>query len=171
MRRSFRMGCPASAVLVSPEAALGKVQVSQWIFRLLELSIPLDSNFFSCLQWCTDDLKGLTTMLQEQIKAYPGRTRSHVRLRQSVAELQNLPEKRLADALEEFADDNVWFQSQFKLCLQSFISSKVSKDYSLKSCTSSQKKNPEFFWLEQRCNKAVFPCFFDGEFQASRKLF
>ena len=46
MRRSFRMGCPASAVLVSPEAALGKVQVSQWIFRLLAFHSARQQLFF-----------------------------------------------------------------------------------------------------------------------------
>ena len=171
MRRSFRMGCPASAVLVSPEAALGKAQVSHWIFRLLELSIPLDSNFFSCLQWCTDDLKGLTTMLQEQIKAYPGRTRSHVKLRQSVGELLKLPERRLDNALEEFIDDNAWFQPQFKLCLQSFISSRISKGNPLKSYVRSLQKIQNFFGLSNDAMKLCSLAFLTGNFRPVENYF
>ena len=144
MRRSFRMGYPASAVLVSPEAALGKAQVSHWIFRLLELSIPLDSNFFSCLQWCTDDLKGLTTMLQEQIKAYPGRPRSHVKLRQSVGELLKLSERRLDNALEEFIDDNAWFQPQFKLCYSRLSPAESPKRTRLNHMSGRCKKSKIF---------------------------
>ena len=69
MRRSFRFASSAPTVLVSPEAALGKVQIRQWIFRLLELPIPLDSSFFSCLRWCADGLKDLIPMLQKQMSA------------------------------------------------------------------------------------------------------
>lgn len=171
MRRSFRIGCPTSAVLVSPETALGKAQVSQWIVRLLELSIPLDSNFFSCLQWCTDDLKDLTTMLQGQIEDYPGRTHSHVRLRQSTVKLQNFPEKRLADALEEFADDNVWFQPQFKQCLQSFIANRPTKKVSHKSCLRSLQKIQKFFGLSNDAMKLCSLAFLMGNFRPVENYF
>ena len=64
MRRLFKAVSPSPSVLISPEAALGRIQASQWLFRLLELSITLDSSFFFCLRWCADDLKGLPPMLQ-----------------------------------------------------------------------------------------------------------
>lgn len=165
MRRSFRISCSAPSVLVSPEAALGKAQVRQWLFRLLELSIPLDSNFFSCLHWCADGLKDFVPMLQIQIKAYSGRNRNLSRLRQAVVELQNIPEKRLGDALDEFTDDHAWFQPQFKQCLQSFIANKPTNSVSHKSCLRSLKKIQAFFWLDQRCHEAVFPCIFDWKLQ------
>ena len=38
MRRLFKAVSPSPSVLISPEAALGRIQASQWLFRLLELS-------------------------------------------------------------------------------------------------------------------------------------
>ena len=128
MRRLFKAVSPSPSVLISPEAALGRIQASQWLFRLLELPITLDSNFFFCLRWCADALKGLPPMLLEQAAACSGRKRSYARLRAAVTELQELPDKSLEDALEELAEDHAWFQPQMRRCLQSFISSRFSKD-------------------------------------------
>ena len=122
MRRSFRFASSAPTVLISPEAALGKVQVRQWIFRLLELPIPLDSSFFSCLRWCADGLKDLVCLLQKQMSAFPGRNRSYARLRQAVGELQKTSDKRLDDELEEFAEDHAWFQPQLRQSVQASVS-------------------------------------------------
>ena len=150
MRRSFRFASSAPTVLVSPEAALGKVQIRQWIFRLLELPIPLDSSFFSCLRWCADGLKDLIPMLQKQMSAYPGRSRNNARLRQAVGELQKTSDKRLDDALEEFAEDHAWFQPQLRQCVQSFVSSRQADDDSIKSCVRSLQKIQKFFGARKK---------------------
>ena len=171
MRRSFRIGCPAPAVLVSPEAALGKAQVSQWLFRLLELSIPLNDHFFSCLHWCADGLKDFGPMLQIQIKDYSGRNRIHVRLRQSVMELLKLPEKQLDDALEEFVDDHAWFQPQLRECLQSFIANRPTNGISYKSCVRSLQKIQKFFGLNNDAMKLCSLAFLTGNFRAAENYF
>ena len=171
MRRSFRISCSAPSVLVSPEAALGKAQVRQWLFRLLELSIPLDSNFFSCLHWCADSLKDFVPMLKIQIKAYSGRNRNHSRLRQAVVDLQNIPEKRLGDALDEFTDDHAWFQPQFKQCLQSFIANRPTNSVSHKSCLRSLKKIQTFFGLSNDAMKLCSLAFLTGNFRSVENYF
>lgn len=171
MRRPFRIGRPAPSVLVSPEAALGKAQASQWLFRLLELPISLDSHFFSCLRWCANGLKGLPPMLQKQMAAYTNRSRMHTSLRHAVAELQTVPEKRLDDTLEEFAEDNAWFQAQFKLCLQSFISDHFPSDDSLKSCARPLQKIQKFFGLSNDAMKLCSLAFLTGNFRAAENYF
>lgn len=154
MRRPFIIGRPAPTVLVSPEAALGKTLVSQWIFRLRELPIPLDSRFFTRLRWSANGLKDLPPMLQKQMAAYTGRKRIYTKIRQAVGELQNIPEKRIDDSLEEFAEDHAWFVGpQLKLCLQAFITSRISNDDSLKSYARSLKKFQNFFGLSNEAMK------------------
>lgn len=171
MRRSFRIASSAPTVLVSPEAALGKVQASQWIFRLLELPIPLDSSFFSCLRWCSDGLKDLASMLQKQMSAYPGRNRSYARLRQAVGELQKTPDKRLDDALEEFAEDHAWFQPQLRQCIQSFIMNRQPADDSLGSSARSLKKIQKFFGLTDDAMQLCALAFLTGNFRAVETYF
>lgn len=171
MRRPFRIGCPAPSVLVSPEAALGKAQVSQWLFRLLEIPIPLDNHFFSCLRWCANGLQSLPPLLQEQMTAYKDRSRLHSRLRQAVGELQNISEKRLDETLGEFAEDNAWFQAQFKLCLQSFISDRFPKDDSLKASARSLQKIQRFFGLSNDAMKLCSLAFLTGNFRAAENYF
>lgn len=172
MRRSFRIGCPAPADLVSPEAALlGKTQVSQWLFRLLELSIPLNDHFFSCLHWCADSLKEFEPILKAQIKAYSGRSRIHVRLRQSDMELLKLPEKQLDDALEEFADDHAWFQPRLRECLQSYVASRSTSGISYKSRVRSLQKIQKFFGLSNDAMKLCSLAFLTGNFRAAENYF
>lgn len=171
MRRLFENACPTPTALVSPEAAVGKVQASQWLFRLLELPITLDSNFFFCLRWCTDALKDLPPMLEEQMAAYSGRKRSHARLRQAVSELQKIQEKHIDDALEELAEDHAWFQPQLRLCLQSFISSRFSNDPSHKSCARSLQKIQKFFGLSNDAMQLCSLAFLTGNFRAAEAYF
>ena len=171
MRRSFRFASSAPTVLISPEAALGKVQIRQWIFRLLELPIPLDSSFFSCLRWCADGLKDLIPMLQKQMSAYPGRSRNNARLRQAVGELQKTSDKRLDDALEEFAEDHAWFQPQLRQCVQSFVSSRQADDDSIKSCVRSLQKIQKFFGLTDDAMQLCALAFLTGNFTAVEGYF
>ena len=171
MRRLFKAVSPSPSVLISPEAALGRIQASQWLFRLLELPITLDSNFFFCLRWCADALKGLPPMLQEQMAASSGRKRSYARLRAAVTELQELPEKRLEDALEELAEDHAWFQPQMRRCLQSFISSRFFNDTSHKSCARSLQKIQKFFGLSNEAMQLCSLAFMTGNFRAAEAYF
>ncbi len=171
MRRPFTIGRPSPTVLVSPEAALGKALASQWIFRLLELPIPLDSRFFACLRWCANGLKDLPPMLQKQMSAYTGRKRIYTKIRQTVGELQNIPEKRLHDTLEEFVEDHAWFGPQLKLCLQAFITSRIHNDDCLKSYTRSLKKFQNFFGLSNEAMKLCSLAFMTGNFRPAENYF
>lgn len=165
MRKSFQISCPSSDTLISPEVALGKALASKWLMRLLDLPIPLNNYFFSCLRWCADDLRDFVVMLQDQMVAYSGRSHNNTKLRHAIKEMQTKPVKRLDDALEELAEDHAWFQPHLRQCAQTFLSSIYPHEQICKPYTKSQKKIQTFFGLSNEAMSLCILAFLTGNFR------
>lgn len=94
-------------VVNSPETAYARTKTAEWILRVMEQAIPLESCFFTCLEWVIGDLRGILEALMEEL----GNAPKNIKVRKAVQEALKPASSRYASECEELAEEHPALQN------------------------------------------------------------
>ena len=101
--RKRRSSQRASLETLCPEMVYARKKTAEWLLRLLDCSVPLDEEFFECVDWCIGGLRPVLLSLKAALeKNRPSAKRDMAAFTRIKACLEE-QDSYLDDALEELA--------------------------------------------------------------------
>jgi SpoVK/Ycf46/Vps4 family AAA+-type ATPase len=112
--KSPMFGHRSQGSVCTPETAYAQKQSAIWLSRLLNYGVPYNESLFECLGWCAGNLKPLLKKLKSDLAKRPPKPKVGMAL-EAVSEALKSPTHRLADELEDIAEEHPCTRSAMTL--------------------------------------------------------